>query len=169
MSTVPTITYTVAAGTYAYQVLGVAGYTVSPPSGSVTVSGPYAIAVTYTAVTYTVTITESGLGSGTSWSAVVNGNTEASTGTSITFALPNGTYAVTVANVSGYSLTSGTFSLTVHGAPTGASVGFTPNTSPSVVSTDTFNTWLAVLIAIAVIALVLGLLALFLRGRNKSG
>jgi len=162
------VTIEVGAGTFAYQIPAIAGYTASPSSGSITVSGAYDLSVQFTVVTYAVTVTESGLSSGQSWSATVNGNTQTSTGAAITFSLANGTYSFSVANVSGYTLSSGTGSLTVNGAPTGVSVSFAPTTSTSVVSTDTFNTWLAVLIAIAVIALVIGLLALFLRRRPEQ-
>ena len=168
-STANTSAFSVAPGTYDYQIVPVAGYTASPSMGTLTVvNGDYNLYVTFTQVTYEVTVTESGLASGTSWSASVNGNTQTSTGAAITFALPNGTYSVTVASVSGYSLSSSSVSVSVVGTSAGASVSFTPNTTTSVVSTNTFNTWLAVAIAIAVIALVLGLLALFLRRRSAS-
>jgi len=162
-------------GTYSFQIVPVPGYVASPSSGTITVTnGAYHLYVTFTPVTYLVTITESGLSSGTSWSATVTalaGGTpvqQSSTGTSMTFALANGTYTVSVGNVSGYSLSSTSFQLKVLGSPTGASVSYTPNTTTSVVSTSTFNTWLAVAIAIAVIALVIGLLAMFLRRRNAN-
>jgi hypothetical protein len=57
--------------------------------------------------------------------------------------------------------------VTVDGGPAGASTSFAPNASPSYVSTSTFNNWLAVAIALAVIALVLGLLVLFLSRRKE--
>jgi len=168
-STSTTAAVPVGPGTYQYQISPVAGYTVSPSSGTVTVTnGTYNLYVTFTQVTYLVTVTESGLASGASWSASVNGNTLSSTGTSITFSLPNGTYTIKVANVSGYSLSSGSVSVTVAGTPAGGSVSFSPNTSTSVVSTDTFDTWFAVAIALAVIALVIGLLAVFMRRRNNG-
>jgi len=160
-------------GTYHYQVSPVAGYTASPASGMLTVTNaPYNLIVTFTKVTYAVTITESGLGSGTSWSATVTptggaGQTQTSTGTSITFYLANGSYSVQVGNVSGYSLSGASGSLNVNGAPTGYSATYSSTTSPSNVSTDTFNMWLAVAIALAVIALVIGLLAVFLRRRGN--
>jgi len=164
-----TLTFHVGSGTYAYQITPVAGYIASPSSGSILVgTTAYDLSVTFTAVTYAVTVTEDGLSTGTSWSATVNGVTQNSVGTSITFYLPNGTYTFKVANVSGYSETGGSGSLTVSGSATGVAVGFTPKTTASTVSTDTFNMWLAVAIAVAVIALVLGLLALFLRRRNTG-
>ena len=170
-SATPTINVTVPAGDNAYQIPAIAGYTASPSSGTIDVTGPYNLSITFSVAKYAVTVTESGLASGQSWSATVTGvpgATQTSTGTSITFYLPNDTYSIVVANVSGYSLTTGKLSVKVDGAPAGASVSFTANTTTSVVSTDTFNTWLAVLIAIAVIALVIGLLALFLRRGKKE-
>jgi hypothetical protein len=158
----------VGAGTFDYQIPAIAGYLASPSSGSITVSGAYNISVQFTAVTYAVTVTESGLSSGQSWSATVNGNLETSTGTSITFYLANGTYAFSVANVSGYSVSGSTGTLKVNGAPAGVAVSFAPSTTTSFVSTDNFNSWLAVLIALAVIALVVGLRALFLRRRPEQ-
>jgi hypothetical protein len=154
-------------GTMSFQIAPVAGYTASPASGTVTVTnGVYDLWVTFTQVTYTVTLTESGL-SGQAWSVSVNGATQSSTGSAITLALPNGTYAVTVMPVSGYSASASKINVTVAGSPAGGSVTFSPSSTTSYVSTDSFNTWLAVAIAVAVIALVLGLLALFMR-RGKG-
>ena len=166
-STTSSISISVPAGTYAFQIPQVAGYTASPSSGTVTVAGNYAISVTFTVVTYAVTVSESGLASGQSWSASINGVSQSSTGTTITFYLANGSYTVKVENVSGYSVSSSSLSVNVNGAPSGAAVSFSSTTTTSLVSTSTFNTWLAVAIAIAVIALVLGLLALFMR-RGKE-
>lgn len=166
-----TITITVPVGDNAFQIPAIAGYTASPSSGTIDVTGAYNLSIAFTQVKYAVTVTESGLSSGQSWTATVkgvSGETQTSTGTEITFSLPNGTYTISVLNVSGYSLSAGNVSVTVNGAPAGISVSFTPNTTTSVVSTNTFNEWLAVLIAIAVIALVIGLLALFLRRGKKE-
>jgi len=167
-SNTSTAIVSVGAGTFDYQIPAIAGYMVSPSSGSISVSGPYNISVVFTAVTYAVTLTESGLTSGKSWSTTVNGNLETSTGTSITFYLVNGTYAFSVANVSGYTVSGSSGTLKVSGAPAGVAVSFAPSTTTSFVSTDNFNSWLAVLIALAVIALVVGLLALFLRRRPEQ-
>jgi hypothetical protein len=162
--------FSMGAGTYSYQISPVAGYTVSPSSGTLTVvNGNYNLVVTFTQVTYAVTVTESGLSSGQSWSATVGTDTQTSTGTAITFSLANGSYTVKVLNVSGYSLSNGgSVSVTVNGAPAGASVTFSPSTTTSLVSSDTFNMWLAVAIAIAVIALVIALLAVFMRQRRED-
>ncbi|MGA8604620.1 MAG: thermopsin family protease [Thermoplasmata archaeon] len=166
--------FTATIGTYLYQVGNVAGYTVSPASGSVTVSGvPYNVPVTYTAVpvpTYAVTLSAGGLSTGTTWSATVNGVTQSTTGPSLTWYLASGAYTYKFNNVSGYNLasTGASGSVTVASAPTSLSASYSPVTTPSYVSTDTFNQWLAVAFAVAVIALVIALLALLLRRRHAD-
>jgi len=163
-----TLAFSAPSGTFAYQVEPVAGYTASPSHGSLTVAGAaYTLAVTFTAVTYAVTLTESGLPSGTSWSATVNGATQSSTGTSVTFYLTNGTYAFSFENVSGFTLSGGRGALTVLGSPVSEAAGFAPSSTPSLVSSNTYNSGFAIALAIAVIALLVGLLALFWRRKKE--
>lgn len=67
--------------------------------------------------TYNVTFNETGLAAGTNWSVAVfghagwghpfRGHEKTSSGSSITFSLPNGTYRYRVHNVPGYLLSSG--------------------------------------------------------------
>ena len=127
-STTSTISFTEPNGTYSYTVGSVSGYTASPSSGSVTVSGAsVSKAVTFTAIpptTYTVTFTESGLPSGTSWSVTLNGVAHSSSTASITFTEVNGTYSYTVGSVSGYTATPSGGSVTVAGAGTSVSITF---------------------------------------------
>jgi len=126
-----TLTYTVPAGTYNYQIGSVAGYTVAPASGTVAVSGDYVLMVTYTPLptpaTYTVTVEESGLASGASWSAIFNGVSASGTGTTLTFSVTGGTYAYQVGSVAGYSASPSAGTVTVAGAYL-ISVTFTPVT-----------------------------------------
>ena len=63
--------------------------------------------------TYTVTFTESGLSSSTSWNVTFGGITKSSTTTTISFIDPPNTYSYAVGTVSGYtnSLYSGTITL----------------------------------------------------------
>ncbi len=159
------LVFTVAAGTYNYQIVGIAGYTVSPSGGSVTVGGNYALAVAFSTVKYAVTVSETGLASGTVWSATVNGVTQTSSGTEITFYEPNGTWSFSVASVSGYSLTGGSGSIPVSGSSAGTSVAFTPSSSPSYVGTSTYNTGFDIALALAVVALLVALFALLRRPR----
>jgi hypothetical protein len=167
-STTSTITFTASAGTDAYQIPAIANYTASPSSGTVTVSGAYNISIAFTQVKYAVTVTESGLASGTTWSATVNGVKQSTAGTTLTFYLANGSYTYSISNVSGYTLTGGSGPLKVAGSPVGVSGGFSPNSTTSVVSTNTYNTGFAVAIAIAVIALLIGLIALFWRRKKPE-
>lgn len=110
------ITFTEPNGTYPYSVSPIPGYSTTY-SGHVTVNGTSALeSVTFTPLTYTVTISESGLPLGTGWSVTVNGTTNDSTGPSIAFLEPNGTYAFDVGAISGYTVTPAAGNLTVRGA-----------------------------------------------------
>ena len=128
-STTSSIAFTKANGTYAYSVGSVSGYTVSPSSGTVTVAGAAkSVSITFTAIPagqYTVTFTESGLASGTSWSVTLGGSTQSSTSTTIVFTKANGTYSYTVGSVSGYTASPSSGSVTVAGAAKSVSITFT--------------------------------------------
>ncbi|MGA9044574.1 MAG: thermopsin family protease [Thermoplasmata archaeon] len=116
---------------------------------------------------FTVTFVASGLSSGTTWSVTLGGVTITSNTTTVTFSEPMGTYTYYIGPLGGYDTTPTTGTLTVTGPTTyNVPVSFTSTTS--YVSTNTFNTWFAVAIALAVIALVLGLLALFLHRRREQ-
>ena len=129
-STSTSIQFSVPNGTYSYTVGSVTGYSVSPSSGSVTVNGAaQSIGITYTLQDYTVTFTESGLASGTSWSVTFNGNTQSSTGTSMQFSVPDGTYSYTVGSVSGYSVSPSSGSIAVNGASQNVAVTYSSSTA----------------------------------------
>ncbi|HTT46023.1 MAG TPA: thermopsin family protease [Thermoplasmata archaeon] len=164
------LNFTVPMGTYSYQVGDVAGYTVSPSSGTVTVAGTtYNVPIGYSADVYAVTLSEGGLSAGTSWGATVNGQSQSTTGTSLTFYLPAGSYSYSFSAVSGYNLpsTGASGTVDVTNAPVSLATTYSPTSSPSYVKTSDFNNWLAVALAVAVIALVIGLLALLLRRRKE--
>ncbi len=125
-STTGSITFNEPNGTYQYSVGKVSGYTLSSSSGSLTVAGAATgAAVSFTAVTYAVTLTESGLPSGTSWSATLNGVKQTSSGTSITFNEPNGTYSFSVTNTTGYYASPFGGQITVSGTSANQNVQFT--------------------------------------------
>lgn len=126
-STGPKITFTEANGSYAYAVTAVAGYTVSPASGTLTVKGATNQDVTFKAKTtdYAVGFTEAGLASATNWSVTFDGKTVASTGSTVSFSVPNGTYDYSVAVVPGYSSSSSSGSVDVAGEAVNKSVKFT--------------------------------------------
>jgi hypothetical protein len=116
-------------GTYAYSITGNSGWHQStlPYSGSVVVSGASVTEPTllYKEVTYSVTFTETGLPGGTSWSVTLHGVTESTTGSTITFSEPNGTYAYTVGSVGGCSRSPASGTVTVDGAAVSVSVKIT--------------------------------------------
>ncbi len=135
-SAITTVVFTEPNGTYSFTVSAVTGYTASPSSASVTVNGgPAARPITFTPVpvtsTYTVTFTEMGLPSGTSWSLTLAGTTESSSSTSIVFTERNGSYAFTVGSVSGYTSTPSAGSFAVTGLPVSQSIAFKPSPSPA--------------------------------------
>jgi hypothetical protein len=128
-STSSSIVFTESNGTFSYTIGAVTGYSSSPSSGSVTVSGSaqsVSIAFTSTAPgTYAVTFSERGLPSGTSWSVTFNSNTLSSTTTTIVFSGTNGTYSYSVVPVSGYSASPTSGSVMVNGADQTVSITFT--------------------------------------------
>ncbi|MCL4325535.1 MAG: protease pro-enzyme activation domain-containing protein [Candidatus Thermoplasmatota archaeon] len=125
-SATTTITFTELNGTYTYTVAtGDKAYSPNPATGSFTVNGAnVSRTISFNLVTYSVTLTESGLPPGTNWSVTLNGVTEQSTASSIVFTEPNGTYAYTVSNVSVYSATPSPGSVTVNGKNASVSVIF---------------------------------------------
>ncbi len=97
-------------GAYNYTVSFVTGYGASPASGRITVnvtsSTTQTVAITYTpfpSQTYAVTFTQVGVISGTPWSVtVVNVGSFTTTGPSVTFGVPAGTYSYVPGVVGGY-------------------------------------------------------------------
>ncbi|MGD0718790.1 MAG: ice-binding family protein [Thermoplasmata archaeon] len=129
-STAATIGFTVTNGTYAYTVEAVAGYTAQPSYGSVTVSGAAAgeaIAFTTggTPETFTVTFTEFGLVSGTSWSIAFNGVLRSSTTATVAFTVANGTYTYVVGPVVGFTPSPSAGSAIVSGVAVRQAIIFT--------------------------------------------
>ena len=83
-----------------------------------------------TLTTYHVSFTESGIPNNTTWSVTVNGVPETATvknssGTSIGFSEPNGTYTYTIGSVSGYAASPSSGSITVAGAAQSLPIAFT--------------------------------------------
>jgi thermopsin len=123
-----TINFTVAPGSHGYEIGAIPGYLSTPSSGSTTVlNANQTVLVTFTKIPtgeYTVTFTETGLDTGTSWSVAIGSNTQPSTGTTIVFTEFNGTYDFSVATVPGYTLNQSSGSVTVAGANLGSHVAF---------------------------------------------
>jgi hypothetical protein len=124
------VNFTVPNGTYDFSVGAVAGYSASPASGSVTVSGATVVkTVVYTPATpgiYTVWFNESGLPVGTNWSVTLGTTTHYSTATPISFLEANGTYSYSIGIVAGYSPNSSSGSIHVAGSDLVESLTFSP-------------------------------------------
>ncbi|EQD70162.1 thermopsin precursor, partial [mine drainage metagenome] len=108
-------------------------YTVTPPYGNITVaSGPVNVAIVFTPITpstthYSVTFTETGLPSGSTWSVILNSTQgTGSGGSSIGFSEPNGTYYYNdiSTSASGYAATPSSGSVTVNGKAVTVSIVF---------------------------------------------
>ncbi|MCI4335682.1 MAG: thermopsin family protease [Thermoplasmata archaeon] len=97
-SSAAVLAFGLANGSYAYSITSIAGYSVQPRVGTLNISGqPQALSVTFSPVVYTLTFTESGLPAGAEWSVTIGALAAVSTGTIISFSLPNGTYSFEIA------------------------------------------------------------------------
>jgi hypothetical protein len=134
-ATSATITFSEPNATYPFTVGPVAGYTVNPSSGSVTVHGAAVPeSVTFTPVppgTYAVTFSENGLPSSTAWTTTLDGTLGGSATSTITFTEANGTYSYSIGTVSGYVANSTSGSLVVQGAAVARAITFTPTSVPT--------------------------------------
>ena len=152
-------------GTYSYSVAPVAGYSlISAHSGSFQVKGaPVNISLVFKQVLYSVTVTESGLPSGSSWYVMLaNGTKLNSTSTTISFNEPNGTYSVTFnTTASNYLPSSSSVSFTVSGQSVSVSVSFHS------VSKTSNNTLLYVVIGVVVAVIVIGAAVGLMMRRKK--
>lgn len=133
-SSTSSIVFTQINGSYSFTVSTVAGYTSNVTSGSVVVAGAaVGWTIAFTAVPpsrYTVTFSETGLPSGTTWSVTLQGSTMSSSTSSIQFLEPNGTYAYTVGSVAGWVATPASGHPVVGGAPVSVSVTFAASPPP---------------------------------------
>ena len=109
---------------------------------------------------YTVTFTETGLSSGTSWSVTFNGVTEKSTTSKIVFTNEvNGTYSYTVGSVASYKLTKdGSGTVHVSGANQSVDVTY----KHIVNYTDDY-----IIVGVVVAIVVIGLAAFFVTRKKK--
>jgi outer membrane protein assembly factor BamB len=78
---------------------------------------------------YSVTFAEAGLPLSQAWYVDLGGVLNGSTGTTVSFVLPNGTYSFAVGPVSGYLAAPSTGSVVVNGTPQHVAVTFTPDAS----------------------------------------
>jgi len=128
-----TISFTGVNGSYTFDVTPVYAYNADPMSASLTVDGGAAEAsiVFSRAATYSLTITETGLPSGTSWGVTLRlPNETTSIGTSTTssleFSEPNGSYSFSVQSVAGFTADPSSGYPVISGADVSATITFTP-------------------------------------------
>ncbi|HTW77127.1 MAG TPA: hypothetical protein VMG14_05110, partial [Thermoplasmata archaeon] len=169
--TTATVVFALANGSYSYTIGTVTGFVATPASGTFSVMGMAVdTPISFAAIpvtTYTVTFTESGLPSGTSWSVTLNGVTKtAAAGSSIVFTgVANGTVSYSIGAVSGYSASPSTGSVTVQGANKAVSVSFASTSTSTSSSGLSPLDWaiIGIVIALIVIGVVV---ALARRGRR---
>jgi uncharacterized lipoprotein NlpE involved in copper resistance len=167
-STNATITISEPNGTYFYIISGISGYRANAYSGTINVNGnQVVINITWTIITYPITITENGIPNGTSWSATLTGTTFngqsinvtlSSTNNTITFYEPNGTYAYTIHLPSGYQ-----------GSNTKGSINLSGNSATLTIKAQgTMNyLWIVTIAVVIIIALTIGII-LLRKGKNKN-
>jgi parallel beta-helix repeat protein len=128
------VVFSLADGSYAYTVGPVPGFTTTW-SGIVKVTGTAAaVLIAFVPTTYQLTISESGLPSGTSWSVTLDGLLSTSTSPAITLMLQNGTYGYVPGNVTGY-ITPAPGSLAVAGSNTSVTITYGPVIRPTPIYT----------------------------------
>jgi hypothetical protein len=175
-STGGTITFTEPNATFSYTVGTVTGYTASPPSGDVTVSGS-AISVSIAfglspQYAYAITFMESGLPSGTSWSIILSGSPASATAYTITYFEPNGTYSFMILTVAGYSSSPFLGNVVVSGATVFVSVMFTPSGGSGssgirILGLSTMDSYLA-LMGVAISAVAIAAVLLIQRRKDEE-
>jgi hypothetical protein len=134
-STSTSIVFSVRNGSYSYTVEPVPGYMTNPASGQINVSGaPVPQPITFTLIpppTYAITFSESGLAIGTNWSLTLNGTSQNTTSSSVSFQEPNGSYAYSVGPVVNYTYSPTAGMVTVNGAsPPTTEIKFQPTGPP---------------------------------------
>ncbi|MCI4326209.1 MAG: YncE family protein [Thermoplasmata archaeon] len=114
-------------GSFDFSVGNVPGWRASEYSSLVNVSGGAAdVPLFWTQNQFAVTLTESGLPTGTEWSATLNGGASTfSTAPSIVFEAGNGTAEYTIGSVSGFHASQYSGVLDVEDGPTGATIDWT--------------------------------------------
>jgi YVTN family beta-propeller protein len=132
-STNSSVTFSEPNGTAVYSIGHVAGYHSTPSSGSVVISGkPALVNVTFTpnaVQSYPVTFSAQGLPSGATFGVTLNGSTMSSSGGSLVFDEPNGSFPFSVGSVTDYRATPTSGAIVVQGGPVDQTIVFTENAS----------------------------------------
>ena len=121
----PSLALELTDGTYLYSVTPVPGYTLASYAGNFTVAGTgVTVFVNFSAYELPVTFTESGLGTGTSWSVQFAGATQSSTGATVVFDVANGTFPFSVDAGLSYVGAPAAGTVTVQGLPAFEAIAF---------------------------------------------
>jgi hypothetical protein len=124
-STSGTISLSLPNGTFNYSLGEVPGWTTPHFTGTFAVLvTPVAFTVNWTRVTYLLSFGETGLPSGTNWSVDLAGSPVNSTGPTISFNVPNGTYDFSVGKISNYTPDASSGQALVADGPLGVSISW---------------------------------------------
>jgi len=155
-------------GSYLYIISGISGYRANKYSGTINVKGnPVSNSITWTVITYPITITENGIPNGTSWSATLTGTTFngkyinvtlSSTTNTITFNEPNGSYSYIIHLPSGYQSNNAKGSVNVSGN----------SAIVKIKAQQTMNYLLIGIIAVVIIIAIVIVVILLKRRKNKQ-
>jgi hypothetical protein len=120
----------------------------------------YALGSSPSTQTYSVSFTQSGLPSGTSWNVTFNAETKSATSDSIVFNVANGVYTFSITPPAGYDVSPSSGLITVNFADVNQQVTFT---SPML----EFSSIIGLSLFIAIVILVAALLAIALHRRKN--
>jgi YVTN family beta-propeller protein len=170
-STTTTASIELPNGTYTFAI-GTSDKTYSASGGSFTAhGGPVSVSVAFSRVTYSVTVTESGLPSGTTWTVMIDGTPMSGTG-SLAFELPNGTYAWKITSLpNGNSAIPGEGTLTVQGGPTSVAVTISPSGPANHLGPAAWAPtplWVWILIGVIIIAAVAAVVIAIFRHKPQG-
>ena len=167
ISTNGTIIYRLNNGSFEYSVQPIPGFSTDTYAGNLTVNGSsFVESISWTIVTYYINITQSGLTAGKRWSATLLGKTFNgipvavtlnSTGNSVVFKEPNGTYNYTINAPFGYTGTHMTGKVVINGKSASAVAALVPP-----------NFTLIGIVGAVAVALLAVALMLMIRRENRS-
>ena len=160
------VTFSLANGSYSFEVAEVTGYAIAPRSGPLVVNGAAeSITIAFDLVLYNVTFVPEELPAGASWSVNLGDSQASAAGGTLTFREANGSYPFSIDPPSGYEAHPGSGTQTVNGTTT-VFVAFTP-TGLAPLATPLGIALVVAVVALGVVAIVAT--ALLLRARRQPG
>ncbi|MCI4324162.1 MAG: YncE family protein, partial [Thermoplasmata archaeon] len=132
-----TIAFEVPNGSVEYTIWNLGGWHASLYSGRLTVNGGAIppVTISWTRMTYAITITETGLPFGSNWSLGYNGSSQSSTSSSLVLVEPNGTYRLDASTGPAFSAAAGPWqSIPVAGWAVKEVIPFGPSSRGSLLS-----------------------------------